>query len=411
MIRLWRGWHQRDLPALLSKSWSADELLILCPYSLSDFSFVRFLPEAPVLVVGDWDLTSAQNIQANCIRVPTEYSKKPVLGVFTTGTVSGNPRLVLYSKENVEEALLGVRSFFNTDRIRKIFCYPQPLHTFGLTLGYVQSMLYDLELIIPEGRYNSSTHVAWLNDVDRNTLTLGVPTHFYDLIQYVKDKNVIPRESYSCIAGGARVSTALWDQMKSTLKILEPSVGYGATECAPAVTHNPPGRRPIEDGEIGFAIPGVNLELLSDGVWVSGKNVCLAMIQDGQIQFPSQVTLSDRVFKRDDGMFIYKGRTTLTLNRGGTKYSLELMEETLLQQLGVQAVCVSIPDTRLGDELGVVVTGELNVRKENIFNVLTQTYGTSFNSHHFLQISQLPLNRSQKIDRVECEKLFRDTNA
>ncbi len=50
---------------------------------------------------------------------------KPVLGVFTSGTMSASPRLVLYTNANLRASLEGIYSPLDHSRIEHVFCYPQ----------------------------------------------------------------------------------------------------------------------------------------------------------------------------------------------------------------------------------------------------------------------------------------------
>src|SRR5687768_14209246 len=107
------GFHSKFLLEAVARAWKTGETLIVRPPHIKSFE----VPE----VVKKW-----------------KPSEQPILGVFTSGTVNGTPKLVFYSKTNIESSLTSIRSLFDVKRIEKIFCYPQPTHTFGLILGYVQ---------------------------------------------------------------------------------------------------------------------------------------------------------------------------------------------------------------------------------------------------------------------------------
>jgi len=198
----------------------------------------------------------------------------------------------------------------------------------------------------------------------------------------------------------------LWDSIQSKLCVGSPSTGYGASEASLCVTHTPPGQRPSEDGEIGFALPHFQMgNKLSIGLELRGPSVCTALIQNGQIKTPDHILLRDDIYKRPfDSMYIYRGRLELVLNRGGTKFSLEHIEEVLFEQLGIGAVCVKVPSRRLGEELGVVTSK--GARRDQIYRVLKTEFAHTFNSNNFLQMDTLPLNTHLKIDRQRCLNLL-----
>ncbi|MBI3556417.1 MAG: AMP-binding protein, partial [Deltaproteobacteria bacterium] len=321
-IRLWKGYHSQGLRSLLAQTWSAssnDEMLIACPPFLKDLDFVRQLPAGEIEFCGEWAGLEIERKAGES----RSYAEPPVLGVFTSGTVSGVARLVLYSRANIESSLDAILALFERSRIETVFCYPQPFHTFGLILGYALPMLRDFQLVTGQGRYSRSFHELRAAQRNERLLTLGTPTHFHDLLSYVREAGIELAPSYSSIVGGAMVSVAQWRAIRDFLHVQAPSIGYGATEASPGVSHLPPGREPLEDGEIGFAFPHLSVALHAGrGLEFSGRSLCLAMIQDGRLEFPKSVLLTDDVRQRDDGRLVYQGRTELILNRGGQKYSL-----------------------------------------------------------------------------------------
>jgi len=412
MIRVWRGFHSEELSTFIQQSWTGDDLLIVCPPGLKSFDFFEHLPTGQIQMVGDWTDAPVQPSKAQLAKAgkrgSISYPAAPILGVFTSGTVSGSPRLVLYSKENVEFALKGIRSYFDTSRFDTLFCYPQPFHTFGLVLGYVHAALYGLRLVTGRGRYSQSFHRERAELRKSSVLTLGTPTHFHDLLSYSRSERVALEPSYSCIIGGAKVFVSLWREIRDSLKIEAPTIGYGATEACPGVTHQSPGLMPLETGEIGTVIPGVSVMLKpGEGLEFSGPGVCLAIIEKGSIEFPKKILLRDDVRLRDDGILIYEGRTDLVLNRGGMKFSLERMEEKIRHEVGVEALCVPVPHERLGEELGILVQGaRLQFNKTDIYAVLQKEFGQKFDGERFKEVERFPLNESLKIDRKRSAELF-----
>ena len=67
--------------------------------------------------------------------------------------------------------------------------------------------------------------------------------------------------------------------------------------------------------------------------------------------------------------------------------------------------CVSIPDDRLGEELGVLFS-KTNVSRELIFKALAETFGLNFNSMNFYFIERLPMTSNLKVDREESAKII-----
>lgn len=417
MTRIWRGYQGLEFAAMLTRSWEDDELLVVCPPSLRPapdprarerFGFLQRLPDDGVTLDGDWDAGERELLEiwiaetAGARRSGWPSATLPALGVFTSGTAGGRPRCVLYSKGNVTSSIRSILSVLERRRIRSVFCYPQPFHCFGLVLGYCLPMLRSIERISPEGRYGPSSHGLWLDHAEEGTLTLGTPTHFHDLLAHVARQGSRPRPSHSAIIGGAPVSRGLWRRVRDDLEVECPSIGYGATEAAPGVLHHPPGREPLEDGEVGFALPGVQITLRpGEGLEFDGPNRCLAIIEGDTLAFPRGILLRDDIRRRDDGMHVFRGRTELMLNRGGRKFALEAMEEVIRRELSLDALCVGVPDARLGEELGVLLRAQASCdgSRERIFSLLSSRFHSRFDASRFAIVGDFPLNENSKVDR------------
>jgi acyl-coenzyme A synthetase/AMP-(fatty) acid ligase len=330
MICLWRGFHSLELPELIQNTWERNQLLILCPPFLKDFSFIKGLPHDEIELIGDWDPESQYFVEREfqSSREDFEFPQTPVFGVFTTGTTNGSPRLILYSKENIINSLEAIRSVFNLSKIESLFCYPQPTHAFGLILGYLQSYLFKLKLITGVGKYSKAFHSLYNDSKSSSLFALGTPAHLEDLMTYV-EHNHNPIGSYSCIVGGAKVSVNHWNNLQQKLFIDAPSIGYGASEASLGIMHLQPGIKPTEDGEIGKLLAHIEAKYkLGEGLEVSGKAVCVATVQNAVMDFPKNVLIRDILDHRvADGIFLFRGRYELIINRGGFKFSLEQIEE------------------------------------------------------------------------------------
>lgn len=409
IVRLWKGYHSETLHALVAEHWqqAREDLLILCPPMLQDFSFLAALPAGDLKFHGSW--TEAERVQILGVRRMGEirFPEKPVFGVFTSGTLSPSPRLVLYSRRNLLASIGGVFDLFNKSRIKHVFCYPQAFHTFGLTLGYLSAQIYGWQLHTPEGKYGQASHAQRMALRDSGVLTLGTPTHFFDLLSVVKNSAELAA-SYSCIMGGASVTRELWLRVQSELKIEAPSIGYGCTEAAPGITHLPPGEVPEHDDEIGRPLASLTSRITSEGVEIRGEALCLAIVQNGRVEFPEMLTIRDRVDATVNGKWLYRGRLDLLMNRGGAKYSLEAIEKTLLERLGLTAVACTVRDSRLGEDLGLAfMRGNENLI-EGASAVLREVYALKLHPEKTRFVAAFPLNESSKLDRKSVWTLFQE---
>ena len=387
-----RGFHSRALFESVSEVWASDDrFLILCPAGRADISFV--------------DRVSS-----------IEFPARPMFGIFTSGTVSGRPRLVVYSRENILSSLNAVLGVFDRSRITSIFSYPQPFHTFGLTLGYLFSVVLDVPLHFHEGKYSSESHAMRVKLREPGLLTLGTPAHFYDLCRYITQNGTSVTPSYSAILGGASVDLNLWRDVVSIARIEAPTIGYGCTEASPAITHLAPGDTPSENAEIGRPLANLTSRVTASGVEISGPSLCMALIDGDDVTFPSSLVIPDDIRVRDDGKWIFNGRLDLTLNRGGMKIALEDVERSLRDQFGLVSIAFAIPSERLGEELAVVIASEkVSSEKSDLSDdvrlLISQQFSVRVEPLQISFVSKFPLSESGKIDRKKVRSRFLEGDA
>ncbi len=109
-------------------------------------------------------------------------------------------------------------------------------------------------------------------------------------------------------------------------------------------------------------------------------------------------------------MLVYQGRHELTLNRGGEKFSLEHLEREINRTLQLDVLCLAIPHSRLGQDLGILVQSELQEAaasiKHRIKEFLRITVGSQFDLSHFAFTKEFPKNSSIKTDRMEATRIL-----
>ena len=406
-IILWRGYHDPKLKELLGEALQGKSLLILCPPHLKNYAFMNCLPSGELSFVGDWhkeDLTQAQLTSEK--RTSSDYERLPHIGVFTSGTMSLSPSLVLFRKENVQHSLESILSLFKNEWAEKIICYPQPFHIFGLCLGYIHSILWKKKLHTPDGQYRKAFHDEWLKEERKGLLTLGAPVHFYDLLLKCNENLKMTRSSSVC--GGARVSPELWKQFQEKLGIEFPSIGYGASEACPGLSHLAPGVAPQENGDIGKWLSGVEAKNHANGYEFSGPNMCLAIIEtnansQSTLRFPNSILIRDEIAQSGDRI-IYKGRSDLKMNRGGEKFSLELIEEKIHSILKVPLIAVALADSRLGEKLGLCIQSNDNSKqlKEECKDLVAREFSWAMQDREINIMEQLPTNSNGKWDRKKA---------
>lgn len=445
ILVLWCGYHHEKLQSYIEMAWTSKIQLIILPPNVNDFNFLKFW-KGEIHLEGQWDSSWAKSYKekiellkqtkqqkeyetnsttlTNSSQKSNYWPEGKVIGLFTSGTVSGTPRLVLFSKKNLLISLESIRKLFETSRIKKIFCYPQPTHVFGLVLGYLQSYLYNTPLyFLQKSPYSREAHKLWHQIADKDTLTLGTPAHFNDLITWLQSENLSPNLTYSCIAGGAPVSQRLWKRLKSELNIEAPSIGYGATEASLGISHLPPGEEPLEDNVIGSIFSHVSIHQMNQqGLIFSGPNLADAIWNGIEFIFPKQLQLNDIIIEKsfnEDKLiknspaqyFVFAGRSDLLINRGGLKISPESLENILESELGINSIVIGYPNERLGHEIGIIYESKTQLSSSKSLSIIQDLISTHFgfklNSQTIIELSegQLPKSLNGKKDRSQALKM------
>ena len=411
---IYRGFHSSLFTNLLETSLNKESsLLIVCPprYKYEDIkALVKTLPFKNARWIDDIEKTEEE------IELKSEFEdskslkfigEKIKIGLFTSGSSDSNQKIIFYTLENFKSSLSEIYKLFKYSE--NIFCYPQPYHIFGLSLGYIYSQNSKKNLIVPQGKYSSQAHESWLKASNsyKDLITLGTPTHFKDLISHIKFLEPEISPTYSCILGGARVNKALWYDVQEHLKIGSPSIGYGCTEASPGLFHLPPGEAPEMDGAIGKKLEGVTFDFHEDGSFsFSGKNLSKVWLDRKGLHFCEELRVLDVLTRFRNGQYACTGRLSEVINRGGEKFFSEDLE-AFFNKHSISLVCLKKPCARLGEDIFFLVegaeTGEALRRMKSLF---FDKFQRSLSDKNIFFVDTLPLNDSHKIDRFKCLSLI-----
>lgn len=296
---------------------------------------------------------------------------QPAVILFTSGS-SGTPKAVVLSHRNLQtnRHQFCARVDF-TSRDRFFNCLPI-FHAFGLTGGTLLPVLsgapvfmYPTPLhygVIPEIIYQTNATIFF----GTNTFLAGYArrAHAYDFfaVRYV-------------FAGAEKLKDnvrALWAE-RFGVRIFE---GYGATECAPALTTNTPMfNRP---GTVGRFLPGIEWRVeavpgIERGgrLWVRGDNVMLGYFlseNPGELQPPPDgwYDTGDVVEVDEEGFVKILGRAKRFAKIAGEMVSLTVVEE-LAAAVWPQALHAAVARNhpQKGEEI-VLVTEQADAQRSHL---------------------------------------------
>jgi acyl-[acyl-carrier-protein]-phospholipid O-acyltransferase/long-chain-fatty-acid--[acyl-carrier-protein] ligase len=346
--------------------------------------------------------------------------RRPLAGetavvLFTSGS-EGFPKGVELTHGNLlanVRQVLSVVDVLDTDR----FFNALPLfHSFGLTAGAilplvrgVYTFLYPSPLhyrMIPTALYNLDCTVMF----GTNTFLSGYArkAHPYDF-----------RSLRYLVAGAEKVQDAtvsVWAR-RFGVRIIE---GYGATECSPVISINPPVE--VRVGSAGRFLPGIEyriepVEGVGEGgrLFVRGPNVMHGYLNgDANAQFKALGGWYDTgdIVRVDEDRYLYiLGRLKRFAKVSGEMVSLTAIEETLVgafPQYGLrcQVAVVSRPDQDKGEVL-VAVTNEPRLRLEEIRAVIQAKGFTNICVPREVRVvKEIPRLGTGKVNHRELAKLL-----
>jgi long-chain acyl-CoA synthetase len=264
---------------------------------------------------------------------PEAPTRQPVAAlVYTTGT-TGQPKGVMLSHRN----LLFVAAV--SSRLRGLA--PGDLaygvlpvsHVYGLT-SVLLGTLYAGACLQLVPRF---TPQAMLDAIRSGGLSIvqGVPAMYARLLELCNAQGVhtpLPSKLRFAYAGGSPLDPQLKREVESLLKVPLHN-GYGLTEAAPTVSQTRLDA-PRADTSVGHAIPGVEVRVEDDRLFVRGPNVMQGYYRDpaGTAAVLSEdgwLDTGDLARQDADGALFIAGRSKELIIRSGFKvYPLEV--ETVL---------------------------------------------------------------------------------
>jgi long-chain acyl-CoA synthetase len=279
---------------------------------------------------------------------------KPKGAELTHANLDGNAEVVCRALTQVgpEDVVLGALPLF---------------HSFGQTAA-MNASLRDGACLALLARFDPQQALEMMQSLGV-TVFLGVPTMYAAML------NQPDRERYdlgslrTCVSGGQSLPVELLRGFEEAFgcKILE---GYGLSETSPVACQNRPDRE-RKPGSIGLPIEGTEMKVvdesgnqLPDGevgeILIRGPNVMKGYwrrpedtektIRDGWLH-------SGDLGRRDaDGYFYVVDRKKDLIIRGGYNVFPREVEEVLYEHPDVvEAAVVSVPDQRLGEEVGAAI--------------------------------------------------------
>ena len=255
----------------------------------------------------------------------------------------------------------------------------------------------------------------------------GVPTMLYAIINAVDSDTLL--EVGRSLRFIRSVSSDLAPPRQSEV---EKSFGgipviqmYGMTETAGQICSNPLPPHPRKPGSVGPAqAPDITI-LDQFGNHVAGGSVgevCVKGptvmqgyldLEDQQYFFSKWLRTGDLGKLDEDGYLFLQGRIKDMINRGGEKISALEIEQCALQIPSVlEAACVPIPHTTLGEEVGItIISADTQLTQETVQEAMSQQLAAFKVPRTVLFKETIPKLGSGKIDKSALAAEFNNQSA
>lgn len=240
-----------------------------------------------------------------------------------------------------------------------------------------------------------------------------IPLQVYNTLRVPEERKRLEQTDILIIGGGA-IDTALEQEIRQMPNTVYST--YGMTETLSHVALrrlNGPEASPYY-----HPFPSVALSLSPDNT----------LVIDAPLVCDERLVTNDVARLLPDGSFAIIGRKDNIINSGGIKIQIEEVEERLRPYLDLPYAITSVPDSRLGETVVLLLASKLrgtipqtyearylkamrydtsNLRGEMLTEALA-SLPKYLRPRHVIEASEIPQTGSGKIDRAACRELARN---
>jgi O-succinylbenzoic acid--CoA ligase len=122
--------------------------------------------------------------------------------------------------------------------------------------------------------------------------------------------------------------------------------------------------------------------------------------------YPAGLQTNDIIESDINGRFKIIGRADFIINTGGVKISTELLEKLISENLKTDNpfIISSVKDTVLGEKIVLVCTNQEKFKFTDW--AFLETYSAYAKPKEIIQIRDIPINKSGKIDRLKVKEMI-----
>jgi len=285
-------------------------------------------------------------------------------------------------------------------------------HSYGFSNLLTPLIARGVPMVLSRDR----TPRAILADIGRSNATVfpGMPL-FYQAFCQMEHVPVLPKLRL-CISASAPLPGAVAKKLREKFNLAIHSF-YGASECG-GICYDQEATSE-QDGFVGQAVKGVDLQMLDPNAPESQIEVHSAAVGDGYFPEPDEEKLSNGTFvpddllARDDSGFKIVGRISDVINIAGEKVNPAEIEAHLLHVSGVRQAVVfgrpAVVGALRNEEVAACVVASPHITESDLLRFCRTALSAWQVPKQIFIMDAIPTNERGKISRQDLARRFSTT--
>ncbi|MET0536226.1 MAG: class I adenylate-forming enzyme family protein [Steroidobacter sp.] len=301
------------------------------------------------------------------LNLPELQHDAPAMMIYTSGTTS-RPKGVLLSNGNLVANARAIAAYLRITASDKVMC-GLPFH-FSYGSSVLNSNLISGAQLLLEDNFAFPQQTLKRMQDEGVTGFPGVPSTFALLLGRCQLTDFdLSKLRYITQAGGS-MPRAQIEKLRQQLPNTEVFIMYGQTEATARLSYLAPEHLESKLGSVGMPLPGVEIEVRSEGKVVAhgevgeicarGPNIMLGYWREpeltAQVLRDGWLHTGDLGHVDDEGYLYIDGRAVEMIKVGAFRVSPQEVEEVLATFPGVEEVAVTgVADEMLGQSIKAVI--------------------------------------------------------
>ena len=339
-------------------------------------------------------------------RKPIDWGNDPPSLLKLTSGTTASPRAIRFRSDQLLADCVQICDSMGISDADLNFGVIPISHSYGFSNLLTPLLIRGVPLALSSDRLPR----AIVRNLERSGATVfpGMPV-FFQAFADMNDVPALPRLRL-CISAGAPLSLNVAQRFRQKFGLTVHSF-YGSSECG-GICFDRDGTV-LEEGFVGSAMEGVNLEVVDPDSAVTQIRVRSAAVGDGYFPDPMPEKLGGGVFTPDDlvtpaqnGWKIV-GRVSDLINVAGKKVNPAEVEAELLAMPGIQeAVVFGRRSSRRNEEVAACIVASRDVSESEVLKSCRRRLSGWQVPKRIFLLDAIPINERGKVSRRELGLRF-----